>query len=76
LREKILVLVVTADPEPCNRITLHNADGALAMRYPDCPDVFFMVDAFETQGWMKGVLFPQPIGAFLALRPMFFASAL
>jgi len=53
---------VTAYPKPRDRITLKNADGTIPARYSHGPDIFFAVDAFEVQGWVKGILCPQAVG--------------
>jgi hypothetical protein len=48
-REKPLILVVAAYPEPCDRIALENANSTVPQSYPHGPDVFFSIYAFEVQ---------------------------
>jgi hypothetical protein len=52
---------VATNPKPRDGITLQNANGAIAARYPDRPGIFFAVDTFEMQRWMKGILRPQAV---------------
>jgi hypothetical protein len=58
----MLIVIVPANPKPRDRITLKNADGTIPARYSHRPDVFFSVDTFEVQGWVKGILCPQAVG--------------
>jgi hypothetical protein len=53
---------VPANPEPRYDIIFENAEGSIPKGYPDGPDVFCCIDAFEMERRMKRVLFPKPIG--------------
>jgi hypothetical protein len=76
LLKETLIVVVTANPKPRDGITLQNANGAIAACYPNRPDIFFAVDAFEMQRWMKWILCPQAVSlsrlmlAVFAKRPV------
>ena len=64
---------MTAYPKPRDRVTLKNTDGTIAARYSYRPDVFFSIDAFEVQGWVKGIFCPQAVG-FPHLTPGVFVK--
>jgi hypothetical protein len=62
LREETFIVVVTAHPEPCDRIAFKYTNRAATKCYSDGPDVFLVIDTLEMQRGMKGVLCPQAIG--------------
>jgi hypothetical protein len=57
--KKSHVLVMAADPEPCNRILVKNAKGAISKGNSHGPCVLCMIDAFEVQRWVERVFYPQ-----------------
>ena len=61
LGEKALIVVMTANPEPRDGITLQNADGTITTCYSHRPNAFLVIDTFETQGWVKGILCSQAV---------------
>jgi hypothetical protein len=52
---------MAANPEPRYYIILENAEGSVPAGYSDGPDVLCCIDAFKMEGWMKGILLPQPV---------------
>jgi hypothetical protein len=58
-REKeTLIIVVTSNPKPRNRVSFKNANGTITPAYSYRPNIFLMVDAFETQRRVERVLRP------------------
>jgi hypothetical protein len=68
LAEECFVIVVTANPEPDNRVCVHDADGANAARDSDRPEIFRLIDAFEAKRRVKRIFRLHPIGF---TRPLF-----
>lgn len=56
LREKVLIFIMAADPEPSHRIAFQNAQGATTPRHTNSPDVFLTVDTLEMKRGMEWVL--------------------
>ena len=52
------IVLVAANPEPCDRVPLHNPECTIAERDADRPHMFFLVDALEVERRMNGGLLP------------------
>jgi hypothetical protein len=58
-REEPLVVIMVADPKPRHCVVLKYAQGSIAERYADGPDILRGIDALEPERRMERILSPQ-----------------
>jgi hypothetical protein len=54
-----LIVLVAANPEPRDCVTVHNPRRSIAERDADRPHAFTLVDALKMEGGMNGGFFPE-----------------
>ena len=45
-----LIVLVAANPEPCDGVPIHDPQGTIAERDADRPHTFFLIDALKVEG--------------------------
>lgn len=60
--QKTIVLSVTADPEPDDLVILQEAESSVAEGDTDGVDRVTVVDPFELETWVPGVLAKETVG--------------
>ena len=63
-----------ANPKPCHGVAFQYTNSTITKSYPDRPNVFSGIDAFEMQGRMKRVLLPETVRFPGALLDVFLKS--
>lgn len=54
-----LIVLVTANPEPCDGVPIHDPQCTIAKGDTDRPHAIFLIDALKVEGRMNGGLFPE-----------------
>lgn len=67
LLEEAVVVGMAADPEPCNFVVLQESDGAVGARHTHGVDRFSVVNLFELEAGVPGILAEEPVGLLRGL---------